>query len=89
MQALSQLSYTPTKGAHYTGRIFLCKEWETARFDNEISRNISLDAVRTVAQARMLPSHSVRAIKQKHDAHPAGKRVWIALKRGLIGSHAD
>src|SRR5450432_1345691 len=30
MQALSQLSYTPTKGAHYTGRISLCKEWERA-----------------------------------------------------------
>ena len=28
MQALSQLSYTPTKGAHYTGGISLCKEWE-------------------------------------------------------------
>ena len=33
MQALSQLSYTPTKGAHYTGRISLCKEWEMALFD--------------------------------------------------------
>ena len=35
MQALSQLSYTPTKGAHYTGRISLCKEWETGLFDSE------------------------------------------------------
>src|SRR6185503_1871120 len=26
MQALSQLSYTPTKVAHYTGRHFPCKE---------------------------------------------------------------
>ena len=33
MQALSQLSYTPTKGAHYTDRISLCKEWEMALFD--------------------------------------------------------
>src|ERR1700704_4677496 len=35
MQALSQLSYTPTKGAHYTGGISLCKEWETARIHSK------------------------------------------------------
>ena len=32
MQALSQLSYTPTKGAHYTGGVSLCKEWRVRLF---------------------------------------------------------
>src|SRR5260221_4454245 len=34
MQALSQLSYTPTKGAHYTEGAYLCKEWKIWDFQS-------------------------------------------------------
>jgi hypothetical protein len=67
MQALSQLSYTPTKGAHYTGRISLCKEWETALFDNEIF-SAQLVGRRTVIGAKVLSP-----------ALPGGWILWLLL----------
>jgi hypothetical protein len=88
MQALSQLSYTPTKRAHYTERPSLCKEWKIRGFHVQISVQSARDnfdrPVASFSGGRGTPGGTEDSRINKKPGHGMDRANWFAPYAGAF-----